>query len=297
MLLPPVGSYWAEGIDNDHILRVSSTDLSPELARHVDCIGRRSPYFSAPSGELCVPRDLPSPPEIDSVDEKDLELDEEMDGVPVAFARDAFRQLAPVLLESSARTAVCKLAPSQPADPPPASMRCIPPPPPQALPTHILAITFSETGNQHFVPIHGVVWALQCPPLSLASKPPPQPDSHFELPVLPLTLPSEAAWPLVNSFIHHNSPAQLTSDLLVAPRPFPPSAPPPPSLDQGVPFDPSDNPEKALSYILYRMELVRGLWLNAVELEISEGGIWEGMARAWAVMIVELEAWVQQNTS
>ncbi|GAA5887597.1 hypothetical protein JCM5296_004429 [Sporobolomyces johnsonii] len=290
---PAICSYWAKGIDNDHILRVDSTDFSPELALHVDHICRRSPLFSAPDGGLCLPRDLPSPPEMDSVDEKDLELDEEMEGVPVAFARDAFRQLASELLESSARTVVC-VVPSQPVLP--ASMRCIPPPNP-ALPTHILAITFFDTGNQHFVPIHGVVWALQCPPLSLASKPPSQPTSHFELPVLPITLPSEAAWPPVNAFIYHNSPAQLTSDLLVA-RPFPPSVPPPHPLDpQDGSLDPSSSPEKqTLHDLLYRMELVRGLWSNAVSLEMSESGIWDGLARAWAVLIVELEAWVQRQT-
>ncbi|GJN91761.1 hypothetical protein Rhopal_004784-T1 [Rhodotorula paludigena] len=166
-------------------------------------------------------------------------------------------------------------------------IRCKLPSPPLPPPTHVLDIHFTDGSERYRVAVHGLLWALQCPPLSHLSQRPevpasvPECENSLLLAVERLDIPCRPSWPLLHRYIYDGSPAALLEGLLKAP-----TASPLTSAKQ-----------TALDSLSMRLARVREVWIDAASLEMSDPSLWKTLERAWAVLIADLQEEVAREPS
>ncbi|GAA5904399.1 hypothetical protein JCM8208_004185 [Rhodotorula glutinis] len=313
----------------------SDDDLSP---RPLPIHATLPPLDSrAKAGTIRLPLQLPAPPtDLSEVDVSSLIVDDELQGAPVGFAVGRLRQLGAELL--TATTATClhippgpTLAPYLQVSLPPQS----PPIPPVYLPSHVFAIHSTDSPRTLLLPVHGLLWAASSAHLNiLSSRPEKQPshpslplqarphvDGAMHLPVVELTLPSSAAFPLLQGWIYLRSPSLLLSSLLPQPPTPPPTAAPssrPCSLShllnpsspekRGPPLPTAPSPQqspsdftRALSslssvVLLRHVHLVHGLWQDTVALQVGDEDLWRAMGVAWRILVAALALKEQERT-
>lgn len=95
--------------------------------------------------------------------------------------------------------------------------------PSSSYPTHVLAVASSKaSANEHALmfPIHNIVLASQCS--SLPRLPPSSPAAHGTLtvPILPLALPSPAAFKIIHSYLYTHSLESVIKSLFPLPSGF-----------------------------------------------------------------------------
>ncbi|GAA5846637.1 hypothetical protein JCM9279_003390 [Rhodotorula babjevae] len=288
----------------------------------------------AKAGTIRLPLQLPAPPtDLSEVDVSDLIVDDELQGAPVGFALGRLRQLGAELL--TATTATClhippgpTLAPYLQVSLPPSSPHI----PPVYLPSHVFAIHSTDSPRTLLLPVHGLLWAATSTHLNiLSSRPEKQPahpslptqarphggsiDGAMHLPVIELTLPSSAAFPLLQGWVYLRSPSLLLSSLLPQPPPPAPAAPrspqpaslshllnpaspekrspPPPAAPAPTPqHSPSDFTRALASLssvvLLRHVHLVHGLWQDSVALQVGDEDLWRAMGVAWRILVAAL---------
>lgn len=235
------------------------------------------------------------------------------------------------LLSSTSST--CLHIPSGPTTGP--YLRCSFPPtrgpvPSVYLPSHVVAIRSSDSPRTLLLPVHGLLWAAASPLLSfLSSRPEKQPPHRslpttsrpptvFEgettieaLPVVELRLPSSAAFPLLQGWVYLRSPPVLLSALLPAPpKEHEPAVTSSSSIARLLNPAPSEKtatvpptPESltvALSTLpsatlLRHIQLVHGLWQDAVALQVGDDQLWQAMGLAWRILVAALGRRDQQR--
>ena len=94
-----------------------------------------------------------------------------------------------------------------------------------AYPTHVLAVSSSKSSpNEHvkMFPIHSIVLASQCSSLPRLPNSPPIPSSSSKLhaPVLPLALPSPAAFQVIHTYLYNHSLGGVLQALFPLPSGF-----------------------------------------------------------------------------
>ncbi|BGP27519.1 hypothetical protein Rt10032_c15g5498 [Rhodotorula toruloides] len=271
-----------------------------------------------------LPLQLPSPPApFPEVDLHSLVVDNELEDAPLGLAIGKMRELGPSLLVST--TSTCLHIPPGPEIPSYllATLPSSPAPAPSVfLPSHILAIRSNDSLRTLLLPVHGLLWAAMSPPLSILSSKPNRQTSHPSLPLVPppvvvvdtsrshlpvvqISLPSSAAFPLLQAYAYLRSPALLLSSLLPQPPASPAKPAPPPSLSHLL--NPS-TPEKPcppsyqqtpqdlvrslsslpVTTLLRHIHLVHGLWQDVVALQIGDAELWRAMALAWRLLVTAL---------
>lgn len=191
-------------------------------------------------------------------------------------------------------------------------MRCRPPRASAFVPTHVLELHFTDTGERYRTPVHGALWGLQSPPLAAAgllrSRAPLADADCILLPLVPFDMPHRPAWPILHRYLYDGSVAQLLSGLLG--EPGCPARSSPAGDDGGGGArgrggdygggggggggsregtgSPSEEEQQALDSLLVRLMRVREVWLNAARLEMSDRQLWGTLRRAWMVLVAQL---------
>ncbi|GAA5850545.1 hypothetical protein JCM9279_007534 [Rhodotorula babjevae] len=272
------------------------------------------PFVCADTGRLRIPTTLPPDPRFRPVSLADLELDDEVKraGASAEAVLASLQRSAHQLLEAeNATTELDSVPPPSSSTSSPPFVRCRPPRlapsplPSPLLPTHMLELRFSDTGERYRTPVHGAVWALQCPPLhGLSRSGPPLADADtLLLPLCALEVPHRPAWPILHRYLYDGSVAQLLSGLLGEPQ----------HVDAGAGAagagasggarrvdgergaarrkgggDGGDDEHEALDSLLVRLMRVREVWLDAAALEMADRQLWATLRRAWTVLVSDL---------
>ncbi|GAA5991311.1 hypothetical protein JCM10908_003249 [Rhodotorula pacifica] len=235
-------------------------------------------FLKLPDAVARIPEELPERPAFETAAVSYLPLDGEV--VPTLFVRDVLRDIAGELLAAVDAAIVL-------AEPVANGARVVDASPSLPLPSIVLDLTFTDTGETLQVPAHGLVWvATQSPKfepiLSLLDLPPLDYDRegrHLVLPTHAVRVPSFSAWQPLHDFIHDRSTAHLLEYLLHASRERR-------SSSSGVtPLANSSSTaaerERHERETLEKLDRIRGLWLNAVALQIGDDDLWATMALAW----------------
>ncbi|ORY89814.1 hypothetical protein BCR35DRAFT_159458 [Leucosporidium creatinivorum] len=207
------------------------------------------------------------------VDEEALELDESLRGVPFDFIRDKLRQLGPAMLASTEEQvtgaelhAGCTFAPPSKASSAP-------------IPSQSLLITFEDSSQPLLLPVHGLVWALTSPLLASLANP------SSEAPPFPLDLPSSSSFHLFHTWMYLRS----TTALLTALSTFTDNEPTPahasPEDPELVALCSAQEPEALLA----KLEMLSGLYRNAVALQVWDDELWTTMKGAWRTLVDGLQ--------
>lgn len=159
-------------------------------------------------------------------------------------------------------------------------------------PTHVLNIHFADGHEPYRTPVHGLLWALQCPVLAHLSKRRDAADADATrddsvlLPLVRVDLPCRPSWPLLHRYIYDGSPAALLAGLLS-----------PPAARTQLPSagKTQSSLNVALDGLVMRLARVREVWLDAASLEMSDAALWDTLERAWAVLVAELQELVGQE--
>lgn len=147
------------------------------------------------------------------------------------------------------------------------------------VPSHKLLITFQDASQPFLLPVHGLVWALTSPLLaSLATTASP------EAPPFPIALPSSAGFHLFHTWMYIRSTRSLLGTLLTFPNhaPTPTNASPEGSAAAHCS---AQEPEMLLA----KLELLSGLYRNAVALQVWDDELWATMKSAWRMLVEGLQ--------
>lgn len=90
-------------------------------------------------------------------------------------------------------------------------------------PTHVLAVASSKSsGNEHvfMFPVHNIIIAAQCSALPRLPPSSAVPSSTLHLPVLPLSLPSPAAFKVLHGYLYNHSLEAVLKSLFPLPSGF-----------------------------------------------------------------------------
>ncbi|BGP36840.1 hypothetical protein JCM10449v2_000742 [Rhodotorula kratochvilovae] len=254
------------------------------------------PPFALTDGRLRIPTHLPPTPYFSPVtlDALDLDGDLVQSGTTLEFALAYLQRMAYQLLQAEASTVELDEPPKDSTSAPPL-VRCRPPPRSSpSIPTHLLELTFTDTHELYRTPVHGLVWALQCPPLAHLSRQhvAREEDDALLLPLAAFDMPHRPAWPLLHRYLYDGSAAQLLNGLLGAPAPPPATGAAGSRTGSGggggAPRSPAEEEQQLLDSLLIRLMRVREVWLNAVRLEMSDCKLWDTLSRAWAILVTEL---------
>lgn len=148
------------------------------------------------------------------------------------------------------------------------------------VPSHKLLITFQDASQPLLLPVHGLVWALTSPLLaSLATTASP------EAPPFPLTLPSSAGFHLFHTWMYIRSTRSILSTLFTFTNhtPTPPNASPEGSA--AAAHCSAQEPEMLLA----KLELLSGLYRNAVGLQVWDDELWATMKSVWRMLVEGLQ--------
>ncbi|GAA5897464.1 hypothetical protein JCM8208_003279 [Rhodotorula glutinis] len=272
------------------------------------------PFVCADTGRLRIPTTLPPDPQFHPVRLDGLELDDDVKraGASAEAVLASLQRSAHQLLEAENATTELDSAPPSSSAPSPPFVRCRPPrlvpspSPSPLLPTHMLELRFADTGERYRTPVHGCVWALQCPPLQgLARSGTPLADADtLLLPLHAVEVPHRAAWPILHRYLYDGSVAQLLSGLLGEPQAGAGAGAGAQAgegrLEDGVGGGEvaanerrrsgagDGDEQEALDSLLVRLMRVREVWLDAAALEMADRQLWATLRRAWTVLVSDL---------
>ncbi|KAJ7178164.1 hypothetical protein C8R46DRAFT_1329206 [Mycena filopes] len=295
-----------------------------------------SGYRDAPAPHpLTLPRTLDRPPftDIPRAALAAAAPDLAAAGVPAEFIRHGLRAKAAAMAAGIAALAPSHLPPSIPRAHLPDRLTIplrAPAPgsgaPSPSYPTHALAIGQNakakddgeggggeEKKDALIFPVHAVVLAAHCAKLPVL--PPPSRSSsssrgsaHLTLPILPIALPSQAAFSILHAFMYtHRIDAALGALLPLPPAFLASLAPPPPSSSSHAS---SNNPHAQItltlsspptlhalsSHLLHTSSHslttlyahsthVKELWHDMVALGVYDPVLWDALDLAWAVVL------------
>ena len=171
-------------------------------------------------------------------------------------------------------------------------------------PSHVLAIHAPDARRVLLLPVHGLLWASKALELSiLSSRPAYQPthpilpshpapaepslaEGEMRLPVVHLQMPSSLAFPLLQSWIYHASPAALLKMLLPPLQPVSPSLAP--LMNREVLSVADEVCRQPKPLLLRHINLVHACWQDGVAIGLTEREYWETLARAWCILLSAL---------
>lgn len=166
-----------------------------------------------------------------------------------------------------------------------------------SFPTHVLALSKSSShdSSAHLVPTHAIVLASQC--ASLPRLPPSTVSGHpnaVTLPVLPLSVPSPAAFTPLHTFLYTHSAAQLLSTLIPAiPSNFLSTL----TSSHAIRGTLSSGPalHKLSAHLLSSApgmgaltnvaQNIAAVWRNAVALGVHDPELWDCLDLAWEIVL------------
>ncbi|KIL66105.1 hypothetical protein M378DRAFT_51503, partial [Amanita muscaria Koide BX008] len=199
-----------------------------QVASHPSAFGlhnhgqyQSSPHYQNPAVKL--PRNLARPPFADIPRDAITAVAPELENVPTEYIRRGLRSKAKVMLSGNAA-----LAASLPSSLPKTHLHSTMTVPVRApsdneYPTHILAISSSSSSSDQvrLFPVHSLVLASQC--ARLPRLPPSQANassSQVTLPVLPMSVPSPAAFAILHQFMYHHRLDSVLKALFPLPANF-----------------------------------------------------------------------------
>ncbi|KAF5384075.1 hypothetical protein D9615_003424 [Tricholomella constricta] len=189
---------------------------------------RRSLSSPAPphSPAVQLPRTLARPPFVEVSRDAIIAASPELASVPVEYIRRGLRPRANEMLAGISALAPSHMPSSMPRSRLPSSLT-IPLRTTSAAqpsyPTHILAVSSSKNPSDQAMmfPVHSLVLASHCaqlPRLPPSHQQPHSPTVH--LPVLPLSIPSPAAFAVLHSFMYHHRLEAVLKALFPMPSGF-----------------------------------------------------------------------------
>ncbi|KAG2007169.1 hypothetical protein CC2G_014886 [Coprinopsis cinerea AmutBmut pab1-1] len=180
------------------------------------------PMMSHSSPSVQLPRTLARPPFAEVSRDAILAAAPELGNVPVEYIRRCLRPKANEMLSGISSLPRSQLPTSIPRSQLPTSIS-VAVQPHHAHPTHVLAVSSSKSpsGNETLAifPVHSIVLASHCaslPRLPSSSNA----GSTVNLPVLPLALPSPAAFSILHQFMYHHRLHSVLEALFPLPSAF-----------------------------------------------------------------------------
>ncbi|KAI9458528.1 hypothetical protein HD554DRAFT_2029598 [Boletus coccyginus] len=169
-----------------------------------------------------------------------------------------------------------------------------------SLPTHVLALSRSSSQDSSvlLVPSHAVVLASQC--ASLPRLPPSTVSGHpnatvsVTLPVLPISVPSPAAFAPLHTFLYTHSVAQLLSTLVPAvPSTFLSTLTSPQAVRGTLTSGPALHRLSAhllssapgMAALTNVAQNIAAVWRNAVALGVHDPDLWDCLDLAWEIVL------------
>ncbi|KAF7439797.1 hypothetical protein PC9H_000133 [Pleurotus ostreatus] len=261
----------------------------------------------AVSSSVQLPRTLARPPFADISREALTAASPELANVPSEYIRRRLRDTAPQMMAGIASLAPSHLPSTLPRSHLPSSLSI--PIRSQSshstqpsYPTHILAIAPSKPSSSHsadaltIVPTHALVLASQCallprfPASSSANPGSPQ----IQLPVIPVSLPSPAAFQLLHPFLYTHNLGALLASLLPMPQGFVQA----PGFGGDHVKHVLGSGQKLHELSVYLCQVshslsaltshaahIKELWQDCVALGIYDVELWDAMDLAWEVVL------------
>ncbi|KAF8557510.1 hypothetical protein OG21DRAFT_1505236 [Imleria badia] len=167
-----------------------------------------------------------------------------------------------------------------------------------SLPTHVLALSRSQDSSALLVPSHAVVLASQC--TSLPRLPPSTVSGHpnatvsVTLPILPLSVPSPAAFAPLHAFLYTHSVAQLLSTLVPAiPSTFLSTLTSSHAIRGTLSSGPALHRLSAhllssapgMGALTNVAQNIAAVWRNAVALGVHDPELWDCLDLAWEIVL------------
>ncbi|KAF9238976.1 hypothetical protein BU15DRAFT_88193 [Melanogaster broomeanus] len=242
-----------------------------------------------------LPRTLQRPPYAEVPPQNIAAVAPELAGVAIEYVRRGLRVQA-----SQMFAGVSALSPSHlpSLDPFTIPLRATSHAP--SYPTHILALSRSSSQDSSAVLVatHAVVLASHCS--SLPRLPPSAASGHpsatvsVTLPVLPLTVPSPAAFAPLHAFLYTHSVPQLLSTLLPAvPASFLSTLTSPQALRGTLASGPALHKLSAhllssapgMGALTGVAQNIAAVWRNAVALGVHDPELWDCLDLAWEIVL------------
>ena len=163
-------------------------------------------------------------------------------------------------------------------------------------PTHVLAVGSSRSSpNEHVMmfPIHNIVLASHCSLLPRLPKSPPPSSSKLHAPVLPLTLPSPAAFKVIHTYLYNHSLGGVLQALFPLPSGFVQSLSHntvQSTLASGSTLHQlssylCSSAGSSLQILTTHAAHVKELWQDMVALGLFDPELWDTVDLAWEVVL------------
>ncbi|GLB39721.1 putative homolog of CLP1 of Coprinus cinereus and of Schizophyllum commune [Lyophyllum shimeji] len=261
---------------------------------------RRSGSSAAPqSPAVQLPRTLARPPFAEVSRDAITAVAPELANVPAEYIRRGLRPRANEMLAGMSALAPSHMPSSMPRSRLPASLsiplRATSGPQP-SYPTHVLAVTSSKNPSDQAMlfPVHSLVLASQCAQLPRLPPSHQQPHSPtLQLPVLPLSIPSPAAFTILRSFMYDHRLESVLKALFPVPSSFLQSLSHEKvqaalasgstlhQLSSYLCSSASSNLHTLTTHAMH----VKELWQDMVALGLHDPELWDTLDLAWEVVL------------
>ena len=163
-------------------------------------------------------------------------------------------------------------------------------------PTHVLAVTSSKSSaNEHALmfPIHNIVLASQCSSLPRLPGSSPPSSSTLRAPVLPLALPSPAAFHVIHAYLYNHHLGGVLQALFPLPSGFVQSLSHNTvlsTLASGTTLHQlssylCSSAGSSLQILTTHAAHVKELWQDLVALGLCDSELWDTVDLAWEVVL------------
>ncbi|KAJ8454727.1 hypothetical protein ONZ45_g19188 [Pleurotus djamor] len=256
------------------------------------------------SSSVQLPRNLARPPFAEVSRDAIVAASPELANVPSEYIRRRLRDTAPQMMAGISSLAPLPSTISRSHLQPSLSVPVRAAPGSYSFPTHVLAIAPSKPSASQspdtltMVPTHALVLASQCallprlPASSSASA--PQNSTQLHLPVIPVSLPSPAAFHVLHPFLYTHNLGTLLASLLPLPKSFTQA----PGFGGDLIKHTLGSGQKlhelsvylcqashSLSALTTHAAHVKELWQDCVALGIYDVELWDAMDLAWEVVL------------
>ena len=163
-------------------------------------------------------------------------------------------------------------------------------------PTHVLAVGSSKSSpNEHVVlfPIHSIVLASQCSSIPRLPSSSPPSSSKLHAPVLPLALPSPAAFQVIHAYLYNHSLGGVLQALFPLPSGFVQSLSHntvQSTLASGTTLHQlssylCSSAGSSLQVLTTHAAHIKELWQDMVALGLCDPELWDTVDLAWEVVL------------
>ncbi|KAJ3782002.1 hypothetical protein GGU10DRAFT_364902 [Lentinula aff. detonsa] len=262
--------------------------------------GKRDSQVSSSSSSVQLPRTLARPEFIEVSPTAIAAAAPELVNVPLGYIRRRLWSEAPQMMAGLSSLAPSHVPGSLPRShlPPSLSIPLRAPlsPVTPTYPTHVLAVSSSKSSHDTqaiMVPVHSLVLAAQCARLP-ELRTPNAPVSHtLHLPVIPMSIPSPAAFTILHSFMYDHRLDRVLEALFPVPSSFLANL-----SHSGIRATMSSG--QALHQLsLYLCEAsgqnlqtlttytarVKGMWQDMVALGLFDTELWDTLDLAWDIVL------------